>query len=86
MASSETVVVAKYQIEHEAELARAFLEAEGIVAGVMSDTGGHMFPSFPILFPFRLVVHASDAELARQIIEEMRAGPGNHPPDRPTED
>ena len=59
-----------YQVEHEAELARAVLEAHGIDALVMRDNAGGMLPMLQSHFQIRLVVRGSDASEAREILDE----------------
>ena len=66
---SRTAVVRTYQVEHEAELARAVLEANGVQAVVLRDNAGGMLPMLHILFQARLVVAAEDLELARGILD-----------------
>lgn len=68
--SDAPVTVRTYQIEHEAEIARAVLEAHGIEALVMADNAGGMLPMLQPLFQIRLVVRGSDAVEAREILEE----------------
>ena len=67
--STRPVVVATYQIEHEAELARAILEAHDVQAVILRDNAGGMLPSLQTLFKIRLVVAPEDAEMARQILD-----------------
>ena len=67
--STRPVVVATYQIEHEAELARAILEAHEVRAVILRDNAGGMLPSLQTLFKIRLVVAPEDAELAREILD-----------------
>ena len=66
---SRTAVVATYQVEHEAELAREVLEANGVPAVVLRDNAGGMLPMLQILFPARLVVAVEDVALARAILD-----------------
>ena len=66
--SSSPVVVGTYQIEHEADLARAILEAHGVRAVVLRDNAGGMLPALQALFQIRLVVAAEDADVARRIL------------------
>ena len=68
--STGTVVIRKFQVEHEAELARAVLESNGVRAVVLRDNAGGMLPMLQPLFQMRLVVAAEDAELARRILDE----------------
>ena len=67
--STEPVVIAMYQIEHEAELARAILEAHGVPAVILRDNAGGMLPMLQTLFQIRLVVAPEDAEVARRILD-----------------
>lgn len=67
---TEPVVIRTYQIEHEADLARAILEANGVRAVVLRDNAGGMLPMLQALFQIRLVVAAEDADVARQILDE----------------
>ena len=66
--AGDIVIVARYLLEHEAELARATLEAEGIQAAILADNAGGMIPGMQILFPMRLAVAEEDAERAREIL------------------
>ena len=68
--SDDPVTVRTYQVEHEAELARAVLEANGIEALVMRDNAGGMLPMLQPLFRIRLIVRGSDAAEAREILDE----------------
>lgn len=68
-ASDEPVTVRTYQVEHEAELARAVLEAHGIEALVMRDNAGGMLPMLQPHFRIRLIVRGPDAAEAREILD-----------------
>lgn len=68
--SGEPVTIRTYQIEYEAEIARAVLEAHGIEALVMADNAGGMLPMLQPHFRIRLVVRGSDAAEAREILDE----------------
>jgi hypothetical protein len=63
------VVLRKFSTEVEAQLAAAVLEANGIPAEVSPDTAGGALPSIALVFPVRLLVRASDAELAREVLD-----------------
>ncbi len=63
------VTVRTYHLEHEAELARAVLEAHGIEAFVMPDNAGGMLPMLQALYEIRLVVRGSDVVEAREILD-----------------
>ncbi len=67
---SETVVLRSYAHEMEAEIARAVLASEGILAVVQRDDAGGMVPSLQFLHGARLVVHRSDAERAEEVLRE----------------
>ena len=63
------VVIRTFQIEHEAELARAILETNGVPAVILRDNAGGMLPMLQTLFQIRLVVSPEDADVARQILD-----------------
>jgi hypothetical protein len=63
----DTTVVATFRYRHEAEMARSFLEMEGITAMVATDDAGGTYPG--ILSPVRVIVRAEDADRARDILE-----------------
>ncbi len=63
------MVLRKFSTEVEARLAAAVLEANGIPAEVHADTAGGALPSIALVFPIRLLVRASDAELARELLD-----------------
>lgn len=67
--SAEPVVIRTFQVEHEADLACAILEAHGVRAVILRDNAGGMLPMLQALFQIRLVVAPEDAELARQILD-----------------
>jgi hypothetical protein len=67
--SNDLIVLREFGTEAEATLAAAVLEANGIPTRVLADTAGGALPSMAILFPIRLVVSASDAELARELLD-----------------
>ena len=67
--SSDPVVVRTYQVEHEADLACAILEAHGVRAVILRDNAGGMLPMLQALFQIRLVVAPEDAALAREILD-----------------
>jgi hypothetical protein len=67
--SQHAVVLRKYHDEMSAHLDAMVLEANGIPAQVMADTGGGMIPSMAVVFPIRLLVHADNLALAREILD-----------------
>ena len=67
--TNENVVLRRYHDEISARLDAMVLEANGIPARVMADTGGGMIPSMAIVFPVRLLVHADNADLARELLD-----------------
>jgi hypothetical protein len=62
----DTAVVARFRYRHEAEMARSFLELEGIAAMVAADDAGGMEPG--IMAVARVIVRADEAQRARQIL------------------
>ena len=75
-ADDDIVLLREYSNEAEAHLAASVLEANGVPARVAADTAGGAFPSLALVFPIRLLVHAGDRALARQILDsgELLAG------------
>jgi hypothetical protein len=71
----DVVVLRKFSNEVEARLAAAVLEANGIPAEVLTDTAGGALPSIAIIFPIRLLVRASDADLARELLDTSAEPP-----------
>lgn len=67
--TNDVVVLRKFSTEVEARLAASVLEANGIPAEVLADTAGGTLPSIALIFPVRLLVRASDADLARELLD-----------------
>lgn len=65
----DIVVLRQYHDEISAQLDAMVLEANGIPARVMADTGGGMIPSIAIVFPVRLLVHAENVDDARELLD-----------------
>ena len=65
----DVVVIAKFQFEHEAQVARLALESEGITAAILADNAGGMLPPLQQLFPVRLAVHRDDEARAKEILD-----------------
>jgi Zn-dependent membrane protease YugP len=62
----ETVAV--YGLRHEAEVARALLDAAGIESVVVTDDEGGLNPGFFAHYGVRVVVRAVDLEDARELL------------------
>jgi hypothetical protein len=75
--TNDIVVLREYSTEAEAHLDATILEANGIPAEVSADTAGGTLPSIALIFPVRLLVHASDASLARELLDT----PADSPPE-----
>ena len=67
--SDDVVVLRRYHDEMSAQLDAMVLEANGIPARVMADTGGGMIPSMALVFPVRLLVRADDATIAAELLD-----------------
>lgn len=67
--SDDVVVLREYHDEVSAQLDAMVLEANGIPARVMADTGGGMIPSMAMVFPVRLLVHADNVTFARELLD-----------------
>ena len=87
----DVVVLREYHDEVSAQLDAMVLEANGIPARVMADTGGGMIPSMAMVFPVRLLVHADNVTLARELLDTpadtndagVEGDPGDGPMPKP---
>jgi hypothetical protein len=73
--TDDIVVLREYSKEVEAQLDAAVLEANGIPARVLADTAGGAIPAIAVIFPVRLLVRATDAELARELLDTPADAP-----------
>lgn len=62
------IVVAQYENELDAEIAKGHLEASGITAFLTKDDGGGMLPSLQNTEGVQLVVAESQSEKATKIL------------------
>jgi len=69
VADDDIVVLRSFGREVDAHLAAAVLEANGIPSRVVADTAGGAIPAIAVIFPVRLLVRASDAEVARELLD-----------------
>jgi hypothetical protein len=65
------VVVGEYENEIDAEIAKGHLKASGIVASIIKDDGGGMFPSLQNSEGVQLVVSESHGERAKKILQSQ---------------
>ena len=72
MDANETVAVYTTNFQLQADILKNALEQEGIKCQVDSEGQGGLVG----LTQIRLLVHAADAERARQILEEHESRPG----------
>jgi Putative prokaryotic signal transducing protein len=72
MTTSDLVEVANFASEAEAELARSFLEIDGIAALVQRVGGAAVGPVDMVLQGVRLLVELRDEERARKILSAMK--------------
>lgn len=66
----DPTIVKAFTERTEAEIARGFLEAEGIEAAIAADDLGSEGPGMTFGKPIDLVVEASDVERARELLEQ----------------
>lgn len=69
MSKQGIVIVGRYGWEHEAQVAQAVLQANGIEAILIRDDAGGMLPSLDFLQEVKLAVRTEDAEEARKVLE-----------------
>jgi hypothetical protein len=62
----DTRVIATFKYRHEAEVARSFLEMEGIESVIATDDAGGAYPG--ALLPARIIVREDDADRALEIL------------------
>jgi hypothetical protein len=62
----DTRVVATFKYRHEAEVARSFLEMEGIESVLATDDAGGAYPG--ALLPARIIVREEDADRALEVL------------------
>ena len=75
----EKVVVRRFSYRHEAEVARSFLDGNGIEAWVTSDDCGSVDPALGLVRGASLVVADENASRAEELLEsppEPPAGEG----------
>lgn len=68
--SGKKIVVAEFESELDAEIAKGHLEAAGIEASVVKDDGGSMFPSLQQTEGVQLLVAEEKQEEARLALRE----------------
>jgi hypothetical protein len=68
--ADETVVVATFAYRHEAEFAIETLRAAGIRAVLLVDDAGGAYAGLSFSHGARILVDGSDAEHARELLEE----------------
>jgi hypothetical protein len=74
MTTSDLVEVANFASEAEAELARSFLEIDGIAALVQRVGGAAMGPVDMVLQGVRVLVERKDEARARKLLTAMKMG------------
>ena len=67
--SESMMIIREYASEMEAIVAQSVLKANNIPAAVIRDNAGGMLPVLQMLYPVRLAVHPSDADLARELLD-----------------
>ena len=65
----DVITLRVFSTHIEADLARSALEAAGIESMVAADDSGGMRPHMALTAGVRLLVHASDAERAEQVLD-----------------
>ena len=70
----ELVVVEKFNSGSLADVAKSFLEANGIPSFISKDDCGGMRPWMSLAFPIRLMVRSSDFKEARELLDASLKG------------
>ena len=77
--SSDLVVIRKFPLEYQAQIAQAVLEAHGIPSRILRDNAGGMLPALQLLFEIRLAVRGDDAAEAVRVLDTTPASDGDAP-------
>lgn len=64
----EPVTVGRFYYRHEAEFAKAYLEAAGIESAIFADDAGGMEVALSFSNSVRVLVHPEDADRAREVL------------------
>ncbi len=72
MGTDESVVIATYPNEYEADLAVSWLEAEGIPSVVVADDAGGAFPMLQVSRGVKVLVTAGNEDRAREILANSK--------------
>ena len=67
----DPVIVGRYYYRHEAEFAKAYLDAAGIESALFADDAGGIEVALSFSNSVRLLVNPRDAERARAILAEQ---------------
>ncbi len=78
----DAVIIETFRSRLEAEMAAAFLEAEGIEVLILADDAGGAYPMLQFLRGVRLLVAPEDEARAKEILAAMAQGA----PEAPEED
>jgi hypothetical protein len=65
----DLVVIRKFPLEYEAQIAQAVLDAHGIPSSILRDNAGGMLPALQLLFEIRLAVRSIDAAEAVRVLD-----------------
>ena len=68
----DPIVVGRFFYRHEAEFAKAYLDAAGIDSAIFADDAGGMEVPLSFSNSVRLLVHPDDADQAREILETQQ--------------
>jgi hypothetical protein len=65
----DLVVIRRFPLEYEAQIAQAVLDAHGIPSSILRDNAGGMLPALQLLFEIRLAVRSIDAAEAVRVLD-----------------
>ena len=69
MLNNDLVVIRKFGLEYEAQIAQAVLEAHEIPSSILRDNAGGMLPALQLLFEIRLAVRREDVDEATRVLD-----------------
>jgi hypothetical protein len=67
--SNDLVVIRKFGLEYEAQIAQAVLDAHEIPSTILRDNAGGMIPALQLLFEIRLAVRREDVAEATRVLD-----------------
>ncbi|MGV3710418.1 MAG: hypothetical protein ACO1Q7_16420 [Gemmatimonas sp.] len=79
--TEEMMIIREYASEMEAIVAQNVLEANNIPSTILRDNAGGMLPVLQVIYPVRIAVRPTDADLALSLLDsDVVPGSEGEPP------